>query len=425
MELNTTWSEDTELLLPKITSLIHEGLITDPKDREQDFKLFRSGNENEPGGLHHRFRRPSLDSANNEILISKSPGISDGGRAIRVTHHKRQMSSVRTFIGGLSHHYNNLLMGIWGNISLMGMSLEKNHPAQKRLRQIEALIQNGSSLIYLLFGYLIERRTTAKKLRLNQLIQEIKTYNKVSGNDIDFSIIEASAIELSKIRNKTQLASCMARVMNQMLTMVQEKRNFIDAHDCLDLLKSGHHLDKIDALLLRGFEMIRKLDYYAENIRPQKKPICLKSIVQHQIQNAKQRQVTITQDLSADIPSIRADYHQILYAFEQLVDNALDAVDGDGDIHVQLDTLKSESPKDRCGVHMLKNYAVMTISDNGRGMATSVQAKIFDPFFTEQNGNGKYGLGLAAAAGIIKAHGGYIQVRSKAGCGSILKIYLP
>jgi signal transduction histidine kinase len=332
---------------------------------------------------------------------------------------------MRTIIGGLSQHYNNLLMGIWGNITLLGMLLEKNHPAIDSLIQIECLIQNGSSLIHLLFGYLIERRTTTKRLRLKQLIQEIKTYNNISGNDIDFATIETSVIELSKIRNKTQLVSCMARVIDQMLTMVQERRIFIDAQGSLDTPKAELYLKKIDSLLMRGFKMIRKLDFYAETIAPQKKLINLKSIVKNHIDSAKQRHEAISYDLSASIPRISADANQIAYALKQLVDNAIDAVACNGKIHIQLDTLNSEDPKDRCSIHMLNNYVVITVSDNGKGMATSMQARIFDPFVSRNNKQRKSGLGLAAAAGIIKFHGGYIQVRSKLGNGSIVKLYLP
>lgn len=425
IELNTTWSEDTELLLPKITSLILESLHTDAKDQEIDFKLFRNSKNTRSHGLAQRLRSPVTDYGKREISTPNLPGRSYGGKPICITHHHGQMPFLRTIIGGLSHHYNNLLMGILGNITLLGMILDKKHPVQNSLEQIESLIQNGSSLIHLLFGYLIERRTATKRLRLNQLIKEIKTYSKISGNEIDFEIIKTSVIELSKIQNKTQLASCMARVMDQMLTMVQEKHIFIETQDWSDSLRAESHLKNIDTLLMRGFLMIRKLDYYAETTAPQKKLINLKSIVKNQIDTAKQRHAAITHGLYASIPQISADADQIAYALEQLVDNAIDAVACNGKIHIQLDTLNSEDPKDRCSIHMLNNYVVITVSDNGKGMATSVQSKIFDPFFCDKSENSKCGLGLAAAAGIIKSHGGYIQVRSKIGKGSIFKLYIP
>lgn len=151
----------------------------------------------------------------------------------------------------------------------------------------------------------------------------------------------------------------------------------------------------------------------------------MKSIVRDQADNIKHRHTVVTQQIVTAIPMIKADSQQIAYALKQLVDNALAAVDENGRIDIQLNTLNCEAPHERCGVHMLKNYVVITVSDNGKGMATSTQAQIFDPFFTGNEGQARTGLGLAAAAGIIKSHGGYIQLRSQQGKGTAFKIYLP
>jgi signal transduction histidine kinase len=103
----------------------------------------------------------------------------------------------------------------------------------------------------------------------------------------------------------------------------------------------------------------------------------------------------------------------------------MDAVAENGEVHLQVNTLNSEKPHERLCAHRSNNYVVITVSDSGHGMAIETQANIFDPFFVGRNGSSKTGLGLAAAAGIVKSHGGYIQVRSTPGKGSIFKVYLP
>ncbi|MEC4814412.1 MAG: response regulator [Scytonema sp. PMC 1069.18] len=71
------------------------------------------------------------------------------------------------------------------------------------------------------------------------------------------------------------------------------------------------------------------------------------------------------------------------------------------------------------------SYIVITIADTGTGISSTIIDRIFDPFFTTKEPGKGTGLGLSTAIGIIKSHGGFISVDSKAGKGSTFKVYLP
>jgi signal transduction histidine kinase len=348
------------------------------------------------------------------------------GTASWISPDHEPLTSARSFIGGLSHCYNNLLMGIWGNASLIAMVLDKLDPFQSWMTQLEEFIQNGSKLIHLLFGYIAERRSAARQLRFKQLIMELDASRSMCGEGIDLSLIEGCIAELSRDRSRTQIAASFARVIDQMHFLLCQKRSLIDAMS-LPTSKTSSYLEKIDSLLNRGTKLILNLQFYAGVRVPIKKPVCLKTVVQHRIDKIVPRNPRLGLILKdpAPVPPIDADLYQINHALDQLLHNAFQAVSDKGKIEIELNTLHSESPEDRCGVHMLRDYAVIAVKDTGMGMKTSVQSKIFEPFFTSIKGQGRSGLGLSAAAGIVRAHGGYIHVRSTAGEGSTFKIYLP
>ena len=70
-------------------------------------------------------------------------------------------------------------------------------------------------------------------------------------------------------------------------------------------------------------------------------------------------------------------------------------------------------------------YALITISDTGKGIDGNIKERIFEPFFTTKDTGKGTGLGLAMVYGIIQQHGGYIICDSRKGEGATFRIYLP
>ncbi len=136
--------------------------------------------------------------------------------------------------------------------------------------------------------------------------------------------------------------------------------------------------------------------------------------------------VKVGVQLAPDAGVVRADPHQLEQVIMNLVVNARDAMPQGGKLlietaGVEWDERYAQShPESHVG-----RYARLAVSDTGVGMDPEIQRHIFEPFFsTKEVGKGT-GLGLATVQGIVAQSGGYIEVYSELGHGTIFKIYLP
>lgn len=124
--------------------------------------------------------------------------------------------------------------------------------------------------------------------------------------------------------------------------------------------------------------------------------------------------------------TILADSMQIEQVLLNLVTNARDAMPEGGKLEIK--TASSEMTKEFIKAHGFGepgHYAVLSVSDTGVGIGEKIRANIFEPFFTTKDVGKGTGLGLAIAYGIIKKHGGYIDVHTADNKGTTFDVYLP
>jgi signal transduction histidine kinase/ActR/RegA family two-component response regulator len=232
--------------------------------------------------------------------------------------HAQRMEAVGTLAGGIAHNFNNLLMSIQGNASLMLLETDPTHPNYDRLRNIEKSLQNGSRLTCQLLGYAREGEYKIGLISLNQLVEES-----------------------SKIFGTTK------------------------------------------------------------------------------------KEIRIYRELAEDLCGIEADQGQIEQILLNLYVNASDAMPNGGDLFLKTMNVTHKDMRGKPYEVKPGNYVLLTAKDTGVGMDKKTMEHIFDPFFTTKGLARGTGLGLASVYGTVKGHGGYIDVESKKGHGTIFSIYLP
>ena len=137
---------------------------------------------------------------------------------------------------------------------------------------------------------------------------------------------------------------------------------------------------------------------------------------------------TITLDMDlADAPCpVRADIGQIEQILLNLVINARDAMPDGGSLTVATYRIQSSPAQRRSQSGIKAEQSIrIRISDNGTGMSDDVKQRIFEPFFTTKEEGKGTGLGLATVYGIVRQHGGHIEVDSTPGTGTVFTIDLP
>jgi hypothetical protein len=127
-----------------------------------------------------------------------------------------------------------------------------------------------------------------------------------------------------------------------------------------------------------------------------------------------------------DVCTVEGDATQLHQVLLNLCVNARDAMPEGGTLTLSAEnftvgpSFAAMMPSASPGAHVL-----LSVSDNGTGIPREIVHKIFDPFFTTKPAGKGTGLGLSTVIGIVKSHGGFVDVYSEPAVGTTFKVFLP
>jgi CheY-like chemotaxis protein len=146
------------------------------------------------------------------------------------------------------------------------------------------------------------------------------------------------------------------------------------------------------------------------------------------IQSSISKKIAVQLNLASSIPAVESDPSQMQQVFMNLALNAGEAIgDGSGTISIATGDMSVDAAYIKTELDGWEmepgQYVFLEVRDDGCGIDAATTAKIFDPFFTTKF-QGR-GLGLAAVAGIVRAHKGAIQLKTAPGEGAMFRVLLP
>ena len=239
-------------------------------------------------------------------------------------------------------------------------------------------------------------------------------------------LLQAQFIQAQKMEAIGRVAGGVAHDFNNLLTVIIGNCQLAMAdtpkddpryHDLEQVMKGGE----------RAAELTRQLLFFSRNQSLELQILQLNDTVVHidpMLRRLSGEQVRLTTHLAPDLYRIRAEAGRMEQIIMNLVVNACDAMDNDGDLNIVTENIVICSlPEARqLGINP-GEYAVLHVTDTGCGMDKETQARIFEPFFkTQKNGKGE-GLGLSNVYGMLQHMGASISVSSSLGQGSEFKLF--
>jgi len=319
----------------------------------------------------------------------------------------------------------------WTTEELLGKKLdyvpEKNWPETRMM--IDKLLAGES------FSGIKSRRYTKEKNILDVSIS-VATYLDRDGipvgsvhtlRDItERKRLEAQLQQAGKMEAIGTLAGGIAHDFNNLLMGIQGNVSLMlmdidSTHPYHDRLKN------IEKQVQSGAKLTSHLLGYARKGRYEVKPVDLNRLVEEACDtfSRTKKEITVHRELAENLFPIKADKGQIEQVLWNLCVNASDAMPAGGDLIVKTMNTTHEEIKGKLYVPKPGKYVLLTVIDTGAGMDKKTMERIFEPFFTTKEMGRGTGLGLASAYGIVKGHGGYIDVDSRKGHGTTFRIYLP
>ncbi|MCD6197441.1 MAG: PAS domain S-box protein [Deltaproteobacteria bacterium] len=237
--------------------------------------------------------------------------------------------------------------------------------------------------------------------------------------------IEAQLHQAQKLESIGTLAGGIAHDFNNLLMGIQGHASLIsldiDPHH-----PNFQHLNGIEAAVENGANLTRQLLGFARGGKYQTKVIDLNKLIQinSEMFGRTKKEINIHTKYQKDLWPVEVDPGQINQVMLNLYINAWQAMSRRGDLHIETSNLVINKNDAKSFKVKAGNYVKISVTDTGAGMDKATLQRIFDPFYTTKVMGRGTGLGLASAYGIIKNHGGIINVYSEKGSGATFEIFL-
>jgi len=240
--------------------------------------------------------------------------------------------------------------------------------------------------------------------------------------------LEQQLLQAQKMESIGTLAGGVAHDFNNILGGILGYASFMKVKITKDH-PFFNYIDTIEKGAVRASELTAQLLAFARGGKYDTRPVNLNKVVDETLKligETFDKSIEIETRLMAELPTVEADAGQMQQVLMNLCINAADAMPAGGRLTLAtgVETLSEELVRRQMDTPP-GPYAVLSVTDTGKGMDRKTARRIFEPFFTTKEEGKGTGLGLSMVYGVVKNHGGSVHVDTIPGRGTTFKIYLP
>jgi PAS domain S-box-containing protein len=298
----------------------------------------------------------------------------------------------------------------------------KGERAERRILEVRQYKKDGSVLdVEVSVAWLYDER--GEIVGLQGSTRDITAHRQA---EAERKKLEAQLQQARKMEAIGTLAGGVAHDFNNLLMGIQGYASLM----LLELDEDHPHYEKLRAIerqVQSGADLTRQLLGFARGGRYEVKPTDLNELIAQAAAmfGRTKKEIRMHEKYGEGLWAVDADRGQMDQMLLNLFVNAWQAMPGGGDLFLETENVNLDTA--HVAPYEIKPgpYVKVSVTDTGVGMDEKTMQRIFDPFFTTREMGRGTGLGLASAYGIIKGHGGFINVYSEKGHGTTFNIYLP
>lgn len=242
-------------------------------------------------------------------------------------------------------------------------------------------------------------RTLANQAAIT--LDHTRSYEKIKG---DLEVAERQLERSERLASLGTLTAGVTHEIRNPLTVIRAETERLANQE-----RDAAYLKQFSALILKHIDrisgIVQRMLQLAKDKEKQEVNVDLKELIENTLQFFTLSRVAVKTELQS-VPPVKGDPEALQEVFVNLIQNALDAMPGGGELILR--------------TYMDDGHAVVEVSDSGKGIPEEIREKIFDPFYSTRHEG--VGLGLSIVHRIVREHGGSIRVESQVGRGTTFRL---